>query len=65
MPWLFSGTSTGEGYVLRLDLNGNVTHCLQDPTGETYPDTTSAIESGGMLYIGSYSADGVGRIPVP
>jgi sugar lactone lactonase YvrE len=65
LPWLFSATSTGEGYVLGLDLNGNVKHNLQDPTGEAYSDTTSAIEDSGMLYIGSYSGDGVGRIPVP
>jgi len=65
LPWLFSATSTAEGYVLGLDLNGNVKHSLQDPTGEAYPDTTSTIEAGGMVYIGSYSAYGVGRIPTP
>lgn len=65
MPWLFSSSSTGEGYILGLDLDGNIVHTLQDPTGEVYPDTTSAIEYNGLLYIGSYSADGVGRIPAP
>jgi sugar lactone lactonase YvrE len=65
LPWLFSATSTGEGYVLGLDLEGVVIHTLQDPTGETYPDTTSVIEHHGVLYIGSYSADGLGCIPVP
>jgi len=65
IPGLFSATSTGEGYVLGLDLEGNVIHSLQDVTGETYPDTTSVIEYKGSLYIGSFSADGVGRIPVP
>ncbi len=65
MPWLLGGTSTGEGYVVGLDLSGNVRHTLQDPTGEAYPDTTSALEDDGVLYIGSYSADGIGRIPVP
>jgi sugar lactone lactonase YvrE len=65
IPGLFGGTSTGEGYVVGLDLEGNVIHTLQDVTGETYPDTTSAIEYKGALYIGSFSADGIGRVPVP
>ena len=65
LPGLFSGASTGEGYILGLNLEGKVIYNLQDPTGEVYPDTTSAIEDNGLLYIGSYSTDGVGRIPVP
>ena len=65
IPGLFAATSTGEGYVLALDLEGNVVYSLQDPTGETYPDTTSAIEYNEWLYVGSFSADGVGRIRVP
>ena len=65
VPGLFSATSTGEGYVLGLDLDGRVIHTLQDVTGETYPDTTSVIEYKGWLYIGSFTADGVGRIRVP
>jgi sugar lactone lactonase YvrE len=65
IPGLFSATSTGEGYILGLDLEGHVIHTLQDVTGETYPDTTSVIEYKGSLYIGSFSADGVGRIRVP
>ena len=63
--FLLSGSSTGQGYILGLDLNGNVIHNLQDPTGEVYHDTTSAIEYNDMLYIGSYKAEGLGRIPVP
>lgn len=50
IPWLFGATSTGEGYVLGVDLEGNVIHSLQDVTGGTYPDTTSAIEHNGWLY---------------
>lgn len=65
VPGLFGETSTGEGYILAIDLQGNVIHTLQDGTGQTYPDTTSVIEYKGSLYIGSFSADGVGRIPVP
>jgi sugar lactone lactonase YvrE len=65
IPGVLGGTSTGEGYVVGLDLEGNVIHTLQDLTGDAYPDTTSAVEYDGALYIGSFSADGVGRVRVP
>jgi sugar lactone lactonase YvrE len=65
LPFLFASSSTGEGHVLGLDLNGNILHNLQDPDGESLSDTTSAIEHLGMLYIGSWSADGLGCMPVP
>lgn len=54
-----------EGYILGIDLHGSVKYNLQDPYGEFYPNTTSAIEANGMLYIGSHMTDGIGRIPVP
>ena len=53
------------GYVLGLDLDGRITHNLQDPTGEIYADITSATQHGGMLYLGAVTQDAVGRIPVP
>ena len=53
------------GYVLGLDLNGEVIYNLQDPTGETYADISSVIEHDGMLYIGSTSEDSIGRVQVP
>lgn len=65
IPGFLSDASTGQGYVLALDLEGNVIHTLQDLTGETYPDTTSVVEHDGWLYLGSFTADGIGRIPVP
>lgn len=55
----------GEGYIIGLDLDGNVKYTLQDPKGEFYPNTTSAIEANGMLYLGSHMNDGIGRIPIP
>jgi sugar lactone lactonase YvrE len=64
LPGLLTAGSAGEGYILGLDLNGNVIHNLQDPAGQVYPNTTSALESDSVLYIGGY-ADGLGRIPVP
>ena len=64
LPSLLSAESAGEGYILGLDLNGNVIHNLQDTGGEVYPNTTSALEYDGMLYIAGYT-DGLGRIPAP
>lgn len=65
IPWIFSSDSTGEGYILGLDLDGNIVFNMQDPSGAVYPNTTSVIEYDGKLYIGSYSANGLGRISVP
>ncbi len=65
LPKLMWPEMPEEGYILGLDLDGNVKYNLHDPTGKTYPHTTSAIEADGMLYIGSHVTDGVGRIPVP
>ena len=53
--------SQAEGYILALDLDGNVKLTLQDPHGEAYPFPTSAIEHEGMLYLGSHITDGIGR----
>ncbi len=64
LPVLLNAASAGEGYILGLDLEGNVIHNLQDPAGEVYPNTTSALEHNGVLYIAGYT-DGLGRIPVP
>jgi sugar lactone lactonase YvrE len=58
-------SSPGEGFIIGLDLDGNVKYNLQDPNGEFYPNTTSAIEANGMLYLGSHKNNGVGKIPVP
>ncbi|TVQ10081.1 MAG: SMP-30/gluconolactonase/LRE family protein [Bacteroidetes bacterium] len=62
---LMSDSGPGEGYILGLDLNGNVKYNLQDPDGEFYPNTTSAIEANGILYLGSHMNDGIGKIPIP
>ena len=64
LPSLVNTASAGDGYILGLDLEGNVIHNLQDPAGIVYPNTTIALEYNGMLYIGGY-ADSLGRIPVP
>ncbi len=58
-------SSPGEGYIIGLDLDGNVKYTLQDPKGEFYPNTTSAIEANGILYLGSHINEGIGKIPIP
>jgi hypothetical protein len=52
-------------FVLGPDLEGNVRHNLQDPSGESYAEITSVIEHGGTLYLGSIGEDSIGRIPTP
>lgn len=53
------------GYVLGYNLDGNVIYNLQDPDGDLYYMTTSAIEHEGNLYIGSIEMNGILRVPVP
>lgn len=49
------------GFVFAIDMNGKVLAQYQDPSG-AYPLTTGATEPGdGWLYIGSLSADILGR----
>jgi sugar lactone lactonase YvrE len=53
------------GFVLGLDLNGNVAYNLQDPSGKFASHVTSAYESEEMLYLGNILDKAVYRIPVP
>jgi hypothetical protein len=53
------------GFVLGLDPNGHVVDNLQDPTGMYYDTITSVHEHDGMLYLGSFAQDAIGRMPVP
>ena len=52
------------GFVLGLDIKGNVIHNLQDPSG-AYAQICSITEHDGMLYLGSFAEDSIGRVPVP
>jgi sugar lactone lactonase YvrE len=49
--------------VVHLDANGKVTHNLQDPNGSVIPNTTSATEHKGKLYLGHiyHKWPGIGR----
>ena len=53
-----------DGFVLGLDIDGRVIHNLQDPSG-SYVQITSVQEHDGMLYLGSFVDDAIGRLPVP
>jgi sugar lactone lactonase YvrE len=53
------------GFILGLDPNGRVVDNLQDPTGMYYDTITSVQEHDGMLYLGSYAQDALGRLRVP
>jgi sugar lactone lactonase YvrE len=65
LPFLVNAPTKGVGYILGLDVNGQVIHNLQDPSGDYYTNTTSVIEHEGYLYIGSFSASGIGRVLAP
>ena len=55
---------THYGFVLGLDLDGNVVANLQDPTAG-FPMITSARELDGELLLGSFIASSLGRLPLP
>jgi len=65
LPEFLSPAPTVVGYVLGLDINGNVTHNLQDLTGEFYGEITSVSEHNGVLFFGSLSEKTIGYIAVP
>jgi len=61
---LMPGPESGLGCVVALTLEGEVVHNLQDWSGR-YHSTTSAVEIGRFLYIGSIATDAIGKLPVP
>ena len=65
IPQSLQPSPTHQGYIIGLSLDGNVIYNMQDLSGTTFAPTTSAIEQNGMLYLGSLTMSGVGRIPVP
>lgn len=49
------------GLVVALDRDGNVIESLHDPSGARYSPITSVEEHDGYLYLGSLTADRIGR----
>jgi sugar lactone lactonase YvrE len=58
------GSPAVQGFVIGLDLEGNVVANLQDPTGRVTA-VTHAVPHNGWLYLGSLSMPAVPRIHVP
>lgn len=52
------------GMIFGLDMNGNVIHNFQDPSGDLAP-ITSVQEENGKLYIGTLTDDALGVIDAP
>ncbi len=53
------------GFVVGVDLEGNITHNLQDPSGEFASHVTCAYEYEGMLYLGNIGDTAIKRLPAP
>lgn len=53
------------GFVIGLDQDGNVTHNLQDPSGEFASHVTCAYEVEGILYLGNTGDTAVYRLALP
>lgn len=62
LPEFLKPAPIRHGYVLGLDLDGNVIYNYQDPTGTIYADVTSVIEHNGAIYLGSIGEDSIGRL---
>jgi len=65
LPEFLSPAATLVGFVIGVNMNAEVVHNLQDPTGKTFAEITSVIEHDNMLYFGSLSEDAIGLIPAP
>ena len=64
LAW-FAGAAPRYGFVLGLDVDGNVLYNLQDPTGRHYAGISCVVRKGGSLYFGSLLENAVGVLPFP
>ena len=53
------------GFVIGLDMEGNVIHNLQDPSSAYASHVTGAREYEGVLYMGSTDAIAILSLPAP
>lgn len=65
VPQNLQPAPTLQGYIIGLDLEGNIIYNMQDLSGNVFAPTTSIIEHDGMLYLGSLSMGGIGRVAIP
>ena len=61
----FAGAAPRYGFVVGLDVGGNVVHNLQDPLGRHYAGISSVVRHGDMLYFGSLLENAVGALRFP
>ncbi len=65
LPAFMKPAAQDYGFIIQMDVDGNVVKTWQDPSG-AYPLTTGAITPGdGWMYISSLGADHLGRRPFP
>lgn len=64
LPEVLQPGPTRHAYVLALDAEGAVLADLQDIGDDAFAPITSAIVHGDHLYLGSLSANAIGRIPL-
>ncbi len=62
LPKAFLPVPKPYGHIIAFDDTGRIVDDLQDPQG-TYPETTSATEVGGRLYVQSLNAGAIGWMP--
>ena len=53
------------GFVLGLDVQGQIVHNLQDPSGKQFAVITSVEQHENTLYLGSLEEHAIGRVAVP
>ncbi|HEX7177328.1 MAG TPA: SMP-30/gluconolactonase/LRE family protein [Pyrinomonadaceae bacterium] len=65
LPQSFQPAPERYGFVLALDTEGRVVENLQDPSGKSFAQISSALEHRGKLYFGSIGEDALGRLLLP
>jgi sugar lactone lactonase YvrE len=65
IPRALQPQPAAQGFALALSEDGHVREVLRDAGPDAYAPVTSVRERGGVLYLGSLSAAGVGRLPAP
>lgn len=64
LPTWMQPTPRRYGLIVHLDRHGHPIESLHDPAGGFAP-ITNVVTHDGMLYLGSYQHDRIGRIPAP
>ena len=62
LPKSFLPVPKPYGHIIAFDDSGRIVDDLQDPQG-SYPETTSATEAGGRLFVQSLHAEAIGWMP--